>query len=399
MKVDLFIAWRYLFAKKSHNVINVISAISSAGMALGTAALILILSVYNGFDKIIEDNMSDLAPDILVCSANGKHFIPEGESFQKLLDDDRIESISSILEDNVFITYDGRQGVATAKGVDIVYEEESPVASHVVEGEFSLRGTEQKQTVVGAGLAREMGIHPHFLNPIVLHFPRKGASLSLSNPVSSLSSVRLRPSAVFSISTDVDNSLLIVPIESMRKLVGCDDNEVSALELRTSAPVDRKLMRSLQDMLGPDFRILDRHMQNPAIYKMMRYEKLAIFMILAFVVIVIAFNIFGSLSMLRIEKREDMVTLKAMGATDSLTRRIFVIEGWLVTLLGMVAGLACGIVLAAVQQHWGILKMPGGFLLQAYPVVLHAGDILITCMAVAGIGLLVSLLAAGKDED
>ena len=398
MKVDLFIAWRYLFAKKSHNVINVISAISSAGMAIGTAALILILSVYNGFDRIIEDNMSDLAPDILVCPAAGKRFVPQGEAFQKLLDDDRIESISSILEENVFITYDGRQGVATAKGVDVVYEEESPIAGHVIEGEFSLRDAGMMQTVIGAGLSQDMGIHPHFLNPVTLHFPKKGASLSLSNPVSSLSSVKLRPSAVFSISTDVDNSLLIVPIEAMRKLTGCSEDEISALELRTSVPADRKLLRSLQESLGPDFRILDRYMQNPAIYKMMRYEKLAIFMILVFVVIVIAFNIFGSLSMLRIEKKEDMGTLKAMGATDSLIRRIFVIEGWLVTLLGMAAGLACGIALAAAQQHWGMIKMPGGFLLQAYPVALHAGDILLTCLAVAGVGLLVSLLASGKEE-
>ena len=384
-------------ARKSLGVIHVISTISAVGMAIGTAALILILSVYNGFDRIIRENISDLSPDILVTPAQGKYFVPEGTAFDALLEDPRILQISSVLEEEVLLSYGGRQELARAKGVDAVYEEESRLADHLIEGTFALHDGELPQAAVGAGIANKMGIRPRFTDPLVLHYPRRGARIPLAGPVSALGSVKCAPSCLFSINADIDEQLVIVPLEQMRTLLGLDD-EVSGLELRTDGPVNKRLLRSLQELLGPDFTVRDRVRQNPALYKMMRYEKLAIYLILLFVVIIIATNILGSLSMLTIHKQEDMQTLRALGANEKTIRRIFVWEGCLISLCGLAVGLVVGVALAWAQQRFGFVKMPGGFFLQAYPVVLQASDLLWVTAGVAVIGLAVSLLAAPRSE-
>jgi len=395
VRPDLYIARRYLVARKSLGVIHAISTLSAIGMAVGTAALILILSVYNGFDRVIEQSLSDLSPDVLVTPASGKFFVPAGPAFDALLEDPRVEQICSVVEEQVFVSYGGRQQLARAKGVDAVYEAESRLAEHVVEGTFSLHDGSLPQAAVGITLAREMGIRPHFVDPLVLYYPRRGARISLLGPTASLGSVKLFPAALVSVNATADEELLVVPLESMRTLLGLGD-EVSGLELRLAGQVDRRTLRELSELLGSDYVVRDRVQQQPSLYKMMRYEKLAIYLILLFVVIIIASNIFGSLSMLSISKREDMATLRAMGADDRLVRRIFIWEGWLVSLCGLLAGLVVGIALALAQQHFGFIKMPGGFFLQAYPVVLQPLDILWTLLGVGSVGLLISLLAAPR---
>ena len=395
MRPDLYIARRYLVARKSLGVIHAISTLSAIGMAVGTAALILILSVYNGFDRVIEQSLSDLSPDVLVTPATGKFFVPAGPAFDALLDDPRVEQICSVVEEQVFVGYGGRQHLARAQGVDDVDEAASRLAEHVVEGEFALHDGSLPQAAVGVTLAREMGIRPHFVDPLVLYYPRRGARISLLGPGAALGSVKLYPAALVSVNATADEELLVVPLESLRSLLGLTD-EVSGLELRLSVPVDRRVLRELSELLGPDFVVRDRVEQQPSLYKMMRYEKLAIYLILLFVVIIIASNIFGSLSMLSISKREDMATLRAMGADDRLVRRIFVWEGWLVSLCGLLAGLVVGVALALLQQRFGFIKMPGGFFMQAYPVVLQPLDILWTVLGVGSIGLLISLLAAPR---
>ncbi len=385
-------------ARKSLGVIHVISTISAVGMAIGTAALILILSVYNGFDRIIRENISDLAPDILITATQGKYFVPEGPAFKALLEDTRIKQISSVLEEEVLLSYDGRQELARAKGVDAVYEEESRLAEHVVEGSFSLHDGDIPQAAVGSALAYKMGIRPRFTEPLVLHYPRRGARIPLAGPASALGSIRCAPSCLVSINADVDERLVVVPLEQMRALLGLED-EVSGIELQVDGPVSHKLTASLQELLGPGFTVQDRIRQNPALYKMMRYEKLAIYLILLFVVIIIATNILGSLSMLSIHKQEDMQTLRALGANEKTIRKIFIWEGWLISLCGLAAGLAVGIALAWIQERFGLVKMPGGFFLQAYPVVLQVSDLLWVTAGVAAIGFLITLLAAPRKTD
>ena len=395
MNLAQFIAGRYLFAKKSHNVINIISAISAIGMAVGTAALIIILSVYNGFDSLIRSMMSNVEPDLLITPATGKTFVPDDSTFDWIYDQPSVKNMCCVLEEQVFISYDGKQSLARAKGVDWVYEEESPLKDHMQDGEFKLHRGDVPLAAVGAGLAYELGISPRFLAPIEIYFPTRTGRISLANPAASIESVRVYPSGLFSVNNDVDAELLIVPIEKMQELLEYED-EVSAVELRLTedSPKDelKRLQKEIGARLGPGFRVKDRFQQNESLYKMMKYEKAAIFMILIFVIIIIAFNIFGSLTMLIIEKKEDIRTLRSMGAPDSLIRKIFVLEGWFISLAGLAGGLVIGVGFAALQQAFGIIKMPGHFVVQAYPIILSWSDILLTAVGVAVIGYLIALL-------
>lgn len=393
MNLPIFIAARYLFAKKSHNVINIISAISAIGMAIGTVALILILSIYNGFDKVIKDNLSDMDPDILLVPSEGKHFVPEGAFWDTLIKDERVESISSVLEDNVFLNYCGQQGIARAKGVDEVFESESNMEAHCIEGEFKLYHSQVPLCSVGSSLAYKMGIRAHFTSPLELFYPDRKSQLSIANPSSSLHHTQLWPKSVFSISADIDNELIIIPIKSMRELTGLD-KELSAVELRLKDNSEKNIAEFIASYKDSSpVTMLDRYRQHPSLFKMMRYEKLAIFIILIFVVIIIAFNIFGSMSMLIIEKKADMQTLRALGARESSIKRIFFFEGWMISLLGLAVGLVIGVSLALIQEYTGIVKMPGNYLISSYPVNLMLGDVIWTCIGVSLTGLLISAIS------
>ena len=395
MRLARFIAKRYIFAKKSHNVINIISAISAIGMAIGTAALIIIMSVYNGFDSLIRSMMGNVEPDLLITPVSGKVFVPEGEVYDWIYDQEAVASMSCVLQEQVFINYDGKQGLAKAKGVDWIYEEETPLREHLVEGEFRLHKGDIPLAAVGASLAYELGLSPRFLAPVEVYFPARDRKISTSNPFASLESIKVWPSCTFAVNADVDSELMILPIEKMRELLEYDD-EVSAIELRLTTGTGEKEAARLQEeicaRLGSGFNVKDRFQQNESLYKMMKYEKAAIYMILLFVIIIIAFNIFGSLSMLIIEKKSDIETLRSLGAQDNLIRRIFVLEGWLISLIGMGAGLVTGIAFALMQQHFGFIKMPGHFTVQAYPIIISFSDILLTIAGVAVIGYIIAML-------
>lgn len=400
MHLPLFIARRYLFAKKSHNVINIISAISAVGMAIGTAALIIILSIYNGFDELVKSTLSNVEPDILITPAKGKVFIPNGETFDRIRQNPLIDEYDLILQESVFVDYDGHQGIAKAKGVDSAFEAESPLAEHITNGEFSLHKGQLPQMVVGAGLAYKMGMNPAFLASAELYFPIRDRNFSLANPAASIETVRMRPSGIFSVNQQIDDDLMIVPIEEMRKLLGYEE-EVSGVEIRlaegSTAKDIRSAIKHIQKELGPEFKVLDRFRQNPSLYKMMRYEKAAIYLILIFVIIIIALNIFGSITMLIIEKKDDIETYRSLGATDQMLRRTFTLEGWLISLLGLAAGLVIGIGFSLAQQHFGFIKMPGSFLVNAYPVILQWQDVLATIAGVALIGYIIALLPVRRN--
>ena len=400
MHLPLFIARRYLFAKKSHNVINIISAISAVGMAIGTTALIIILSIYNGFDELVKSTLSNVEPDILITPAKGKVFIPEGEAFDRIKANPMIGEYDLILQENVFVDYDGHQGIAKAKGVDSAFEAESPLAEHITNGEFSLHKGQLPQMVVGAGLAYKMGMNPAFLASAELYFPIRDRNFSIANPAASIETVRMRPSGIFSVNQQIDDDLMIVPIEEMRKLLGYEE-EVSGVEIRlaegSTAKDIRSAIKHIQKELGPEFKVLDRFRQNPSLYKMMRYEKAAIYLILIFVIIIIALNIFGSITMLIIEKKDDIETYRSLGATDQMLRRTFTLEGWLISLLGLAVGHVIGIGFSLAQQHFGFIKMPGSFLVNAYPVILQWQDVLATIAGVALIGYIIALLPVRRN--
>lgn len=397
MNLPLHIAKRYLFARKSHNVINLISAISAAGMAIGTAALILILSVYNGFDALIKDNLSELDPDYLLVPSAGKAFVPEGEPFDWLRASAEVESLCKLIQEEVFIAYEGKQSTAYAKGVDSTFERVSHLEKHLSDGKWALYKGELPMAAVGSELAAKLGLSTRFLSPMTLYYPDREERINMSNPMAALHSREVYPGCLTAINHELDSRVAIVPIEVMQDLLGYGQ-ELSGLEIRLRAELSRRSLkrffREARERFGPGFKLLDRYNQHPALYKLLRYEKAAIFLILIFVVSIVALNIFGSLQMLMIEKKEDIATLKALGANESLTRRIFVLEGWMISLFGMAVGLVLGIALALLQQHLGLVKIPGNYIVDAYPVVLKAGDVLLTAISVSLIGFLVAMAPA-----
>ena len=383
MNFPFFIARRYLFARKSHNVINIISAISAIGMAVGTAALIIILSVYNGFDSLIKDSLSELDPDILVTPATQKYFSP-GEEFQALEElDPQIAEVRPVLEEMAFAVYDGRQSVVKVRGMDNpeLFRGETPLCN------------------VSYPLASEMGINPNFVAMLELYYPVRDGDVSLSNPLASLNSVKVRPISVFNTGSESAATLVEAPIGIMRELLQSED-EVSAVQIwlqdGSNAKQTAAIVRSVQEALGDGFVVRDRVRQNESLFKMMKYEKMSIFLILIFIIIIITFNILGSLTMLIIEKKEDISTFKSMGATSRTLCRIFTLEGWLISLLGLAAGLVVGLLFAFLQQRLGIIKMPGGFIMSAYPVIIKASDVILTAISVAVVGYIVALIPAKK---
>ena len=399
MNVPLFIARRYLFARKSHNVINVISAISVAGMAIGTAALVLILSVYNGFDGLIQKNISDLSPDLMAVSPDGAaKFRPDSLLVDRITRDGRVASVRYVLEDNVFLTYGENQCIARARGVDEDYEKTNRLGTHISEGAYRLQKGDVPGAIIGSTLAHKMGIHTRFTDPLRIWYPDREGGFSPSNPTASANSQTVFPTGIMNISSETDASLILIPLHTMRALLGSRGEEVSGVEIQLKDASRASLRKFKKDYRDSGFKLLDRFEQQPVLFKMMRYEKAAVFLILLFVVLIVALNIYGSLSMLIIEKEEDVATLAALGASEKLTRRIFVLEGWLISLLGLAIGVVAGLTLALAQQHFGMVKMPGSFLVDAYPVVVKPLDVLLTVGAVALIGLLISLLATGTRQ-
>lgn len=361
MGVSGFIAGRYLFSGKSRSVISWISGISAAGMAVGTAALIVILSVYNGFDKIIRDNLDANTPDMVIKPVSGKTLEASGEPFSAVAGLVGVDSAEGVLEETVAARYGDRQTITRVRGLEGAW-----------------------QCSVSSALAQELGIKTYFTDQLALFFPSKSESFSMANPAASLETIKMRPKEIL----QSDESLVVVPMEKARELLHID-SEVTAFEIYGHGAS----VRQVRELFGPDFEVLDKYQQHPAVYKMMRYEKAAIYMILIFVVLIVAFNIFGSLSMLIIDKTGDIETLRSIGADQAMVRRTFWLEGWFVSLLGLVIGLVAGIALVLVQQYTGIVKMPGNYLVNAYPVVLKWTDVLLTAGGVAAIGALVSTIS------
>ena len=397
MRLSRFIAWRYLFAKKSHNVINIISIISAAGIAIGSAALVIILSIYNGFDSIVRDLSDSHTADVLVSPASGKVFAYDAR-FDFLDADPRVRARCGVLEENVFAQYGERNKVVTARGVDSLYEEVTGLRDFVVDGAFELSYGDLNQVVLGRTVALELGVRTSFLQPLTVWFPSRTQAVDLLNPLASLRQEKLHPVGIVALEQHFDQTYMFMPLSALRTLLEYDD-EVSGVELYLApAGLNRKGLASkaflaeLQATLGDGFVVRDRQQQNTMLYKLLKYEKIAIYLILLFVMLIISFNIYGSLSMLIIEKRDDIATLRAIGADDQLVEQIFVREGWLISLLGIGIGVVAGLAVCWAQLRFGLVKMPGNFVVDAYPVVVQWSDVLIIVAGVALIGWIISFL-------
>ena len=296
MNLSRFIARRYLFAKKSHQVINIISIISAAGIAVGCAALVIILSVYNGFDEVVRTLNDSHTPDILVTPAQGKVFAEEGR-FDFLQDDPRVKAACGVLEERVFVQYGNSNKVVTARGVDSLYESTTGLRKYIVEGIFELKFGDLPQAVLGRTVAYELGVRTAFLEPLTVWFPSRTRQVDLLNPLASLREEKLQPAGILSLDQDFDQKYLFMPLDNLRELLEYDD-EVSAVEIYLNPEgldhrgmASRELVRELAGKLGEGFVVRDRQQQNVSLYRLLKYEKAAIYLILLFVMLIISFNI------------------------------------------------------------------------------------------------------------
>ena len=391
MKLSLYIAKRYLFAKKSRNAINIISAVSVAGVAVGTMALIIILSVFNGLERMVSQIFNTFDPDIKITAAIGKTFIPDTARLKLLANVNGLSCYSLTIEENALLKYGSRQTIATIKGIDDNYAMVSNIDSSMWEGEFRLRNDKGRPYAVpGVGVAIYLGIRVNFITPLEILYPRKtgGTSISAEN---SLNQKFIFPSGIFQVEKEYDSKYVYIPIDFARELTETDKG-VSTVEIKFKEHADPgSVQNDIVKIFGKGFRVQNRNEQQAIFYKVMRSERLAIFFILTLILIIASFNIIGSLTMLIIEKERDIEILKSLGADNNLIRKIFIFEGWLISIIGALSGIILGFVVCWLQQTYGLVKLQSqSLIMDSYPVVMKIKDFII----VPGTVLLIGYWAA-----
>jgi lipoprotein-releasing system permease protein len=387
MKLSLYIAKRYLFAKKSRNAINVISAISVAGVTVGTLALITILSVFNGLEDMVKGIFSTSDPEIRITPVKGKVFTPDSLTLQRLSAVDGVEVWAETLEENALLRYDEQQYIATVKGVSLNYSDVTDLDTAMWDGDFMLSAENGRPfAVVGLGVANYLGMRLNFVSPLAIYIPDRKAHLTL-NPENEFTRKYIFISGIFAVEQEFDSKYIFLPIDFVRELLDYT-TEVSSIEVRmTSGSDQKKTQKDIKEVMGDDFLVQNRYEQQEMFYKVMKAERLAIYVILTFILIIASFNIIGSLTMLIIEKERDIKILKSLGANNTLIKRIFIYEGWMISLIGTCLGLGIGFLICAAQQHFGIVKLAGeSLLIDAYPVRMHLIDFFLVAVTVMAIG-------------
>lgn len=370
VNLSFYIARRYLLGKKSQNAINIISAISVIGVTVGTLALVIVLSVFNGFDSVVKSLFSTFDPEIRISAIEGKTFLPDPETVLQIRENPGVEALSEVLEENVLLLYGEKQHIGTIKGVDDSFQAVSGLDTMIYDGTMKLKDKNRPYAIVGQGVAYNLRISLSFIDPLFVYTIDRKSSFNMAQPEESIRGDFIYPSGIFAIEQDFDSRYVIVPIGFARALLSYD-NEVSALEIKLNPdfPAD-KVQEEIITLMGHGFNVKNRAQQNALFYKIMISEKWAIFLILTFILIIASFNIVGSLSMLIIDKKKDIASLRDMGAGNRLIERIFLVEGWLISITGSVLGLALGTGISWIQQRFGIIKLSGSgsFVIDAYPV-------------------------------
>lgn len=392
MNFSLFIARRYLFSKKSHNAINVISIISVCGIAVATMAMVCVLSVFNGFGGIVEGMFSAFDPDLKISAKVGKVFDYDTPDFTRALQLPGIQMVSESLEENALFKFDEQQVPVLVKGVSNEFALMTDMERLMIDGRFHLSDEGVDYTVLGAGLAMSLGARAGFVNFIEIYAPKRDVKVNLANPAAAFTREDVMIAGVFSLNqVEVDDQMALVSIDLAREIFNWD-REVTSLEIKLNPGVSvKKIKREIEKMIGDDFLVENRYEQQIESYRMLQIEKWVTFLILAFIVLIAVFNVVGSLSMLIVEKEEDIKSLRNMGAGNNLIARIFLFEGWLITFFGILAGVLVGLALCLIQQYFGILRLsdvPGAYVVDAYPVIVRFWDIAIVFAVVGVISLL-----------
>ena len=393
MNFPFFIAKRYLFSKKSHNAINVISAISVCGVALATLAMVCTLSVFNGFQDMVATFFTAFDPQIKITSVKGKVFDGSTPVFSEIKTMPEIAVYSESVEDNAMVQYKGRQVMAVIKGVEDNFDKLTPIDSILFgRGELILHDEVVDYAIPGLQLLSTLGTGVRFLDPLEIYAPKRGSRINMSNPMSSFVSDQLFSSGLtFTVNQEkYDASYIITSIGFARRLFQYTD-EVSAVNLRLTPEADEDaVIRKLQEKLGDEFRIQNRYEQQADTFRIMEIEKLISYIFLVFILMIACFNVIGSLSMLIIDKKNDVQTLRNLGASDNQIVRIFLFEGRMISFIGAVSGVIIGLILCLIQQEYGIISLgnAGSFIVDAYPVSVHTWDVVLVFVTVLIVGFI-----------
>ena len=393
MNFPFYIARRYLFSKKSHNAINVISAISVCGVALATLALISTLSVFNGFQDLVASFFTAFDPELKVTAVRGKVFDGQDPRVLALKQMPEVAVYSESLEDNAMVQYQGKQTMAVIKGVEDNFDQLTPIDSILFgRGDLMLHDEVADYAIPGIQLLSALGSGIRFLDPLEVYVPKRGAKVNIANPSTAFVTGNLFSSGlVFAVNQEkYDAAYILTSIEFARRLFQYA-TEVSAVNLRLLPGTDvDALKKKIQERLGKDFRVQDRYEQQADTYRIMRVEKLISYLFLTFILMISCFNVIGSLSMLIIDKREDVVTLRNLGANDNQIVRIFLFEGRMISFFGAFIGVVLGLLLCWMQQEFGIIKLgsSGSFVVDAYPVSVEAVDVIVVFVTVLAVGFL-----------
>ncbi len=394
MNLAFYIARRYLFSKKKHNAVNVISGISVCGVALATLAMVCTLSVFNGFQDMVAGFFTAFDPELKITVREGKVFRPDTEALQRVRALPEIDVWTETLEENAMVQYKDRQVMAVIKGVEDNFEQLTSIDSLLYgTGRFVLKDNVVEYGLLGIDLMSQLGTGIQFVDPLQVYAPKRNVRVNLANPAAAFTREYLfSPGAVFAVNQEkYDAHYIITSIDFARRLFHYD-TEVTAIELKLKPDADASAVKKkIAGWLGADFRVQNRYEQQADVFRIMEIEKLISYLFLTFILAITCFNVIGSLSMLILDKREDVETLRNLGADDRLIVRIFLFEGRLISAFGAMGGILSGLLLCWAQQQFGFISLGGGngvFLVDAYPVSVHAMDVVLIFLTVLTIGFL-----------
>lgn len=399
MKFPLYIALRYLFSPKKHNAINIISLICAIGVCIGTMALVCVLSVFNGFQDLIGGTFSQLDPDLRISKIEGKTFDRTAAEIQQVTQQSFVETSSFVMEENAVVKYGERQTWLTVKGVDENYKKLIDTNGFIKDGRFIFSNGENEFGLLGLTLAAKLDASIYVPQPLELYAPKHNTKIEMSNPEGAFNQESIYLSGIYSADQEeIDGKYLYVSIKEAQHLFDYGANDCTGLELKLKSGTNvDDAKKVLTEKLGPNYKVEDKKEQHLEFYRMLKVEKWISYLILTFILLIAVFNVTGSLSMLIIEKKDDINTLHNLGANNSTIANIFLLEGWLVTILGAIVGVLIGVGLCLAQQQWGLISLGGAdesgmFLTDAYPVDVQIGDLFIVLFTVLLSGLLVAWL-------
>ncbi|MBQ7663065.1 MAG: FtsX-like permease family protein [Prevotella sp.] len=394
MNFPFFIARRYLFSKKSTNVINVISGISVIGVAVATMALVVTLSVFNGFSDLVASLFTAFDPQIEVTPCEGKTVAADDSTLTAIRELPEVEVSTECVEDMALVAFHGRQAVVTLKGVDDNFDQLTHIREILYgDGTFELHAADLSYGILGIGLAERLGTGYRFNEPLMVYAPRREGQLAMGDPADGFISDELySPGVLFSVmQAKYDRNYVIAPIAFARQLFD-QQGMVSSLELRLKSGSNfDAVKRKIEEIASGRFYVKDRYEQQDDTFRIMKIEKLMAYIFLTFILVVACFNIIGSLSMLIVDKRDDVVTLRNLGATEKQITQVFLFEGRLISLMGAVIGIAVGLLLCWMQQTFGIIALgssAGSFIVDSYPVSVHPTDVILVFFTVVVVGFL-----------